>query len=955
MSAAGVALVLLVLAAACGSDPPPTVSPSPVATPVPAEAQAGAPLAFDPAVVRGTLGNGLTYYVRRNEEPRGRAYLSLVVKVGSVLEEEAERGLAHFVEHMAFNGTERFAKQQIVDYLQSLGSAFGPDLNAQTSHEATVYWLEVPTGDPAIVEAAFQILSDWAYAIAFDPAEVELERGVVLEEWRLWQGFTSRLLDSYYPLLFGASRYAERSPIGLPEVVETASAEDLRAFYDRWYRPNLMAVVAVGDFDPELIEKQVRRHFAPPPEGAAPRERAAAPPAERPRLDVPEHDAPRFEVFSDPEAPATQVSLIRKVAAATDGDTAAFRRGLAERLAFMMLNARLYERSGQDDRPWLAAGGGRYPLTESLDSISFTANVEPDSAERGLAALLRELQRVRRHGFTNGELTREKANLLNEAESAYRERDQLASSQLAVQYGAHFLRGTPVPGAEGEWELSRALLPQISLTEVNEAADSWTELRNSSILVTRPVGGEATDPELAAAVQAQLEAAPSIEVEPYHDSAYNAPLLSSLPTPGSIVAEERHTAIEAREWTLSNGVRVVARQTDFRNDEVVFRAFSPGGTSLVPDDDYVSALYAADLATGNGPGQHAGGLRMLLAGKDVWVDPYIDDLFEGFTGGCSPQDLETLFQLITLLATEQRFDGSYAPTFEAWARSVVEAHVAWPDAILFDTLDAALSKDHFRRRPLTLDLFEEFDAERAAAVYTERFADMGEATFVFVGAFDWEELRTLTETYLASLPATDRAESWRDVGIDPPAGRVERVVRSGIEQRSTTALAFAGEMAWSPREAVTLAVLGEIVGIRLHERLREALGGTYYISVDTVARKLPDPEYRVSIFFGSDPDRADELLEEVLVELAWLHSGGEQRYLDTARELLRTARKEQARDNDFWLDEIEAALQHGEALAEINRFDEWLGALTLEQIAAAARRYLPTDHYIRVVLLPEDE
>ena len=922
---------------------------------MPAEAQAGAPLVFDPAVVRGTLGNGLTYYVRRNEEPRGRAYLSLVVKVGSVLEEEAERGLAHFVEHMAFNGTERFAKQQIVDYLQSLGSAFGPDLNAYTSHEATVYWLEVPTDDPAIVETAFQILSDWAYAIAFDPAEVDLERGVVLEEWRLAQGFASRLLDSYHPLLFGASRYAERSPIGLPEIIKTAPAERLRAFYERWYRPNLMAVVAVGDFDVEMIEAQVRRHFAPPPEGVAPHERASAPPADWPRFDAPDHDAPVIEVFTDPEAPVTQVALLRRVAAETARDRAAFRRGLAERLAFMMLNARLYERSGQDDRPWLAAGGWRYPLTRSLDSVSFTANLEPDSAERGLAALLRELHRVRRHGFTDGELTREKANLLNEAESTYQERDQLASSQLAARYGAHFLRGTPVPGAEGEWELSRALLPQISLAEVNEAAASWTELRNSALLVIRPEEGEGTDAQLAAAVRAQLEAADTIEVKPYVDTLADVPLLSTLPTPGSIVAEERIEAIDAREWKLSNGITVVAKQTDFRNDEVVFSAFSPGGTSLVADEDYVSAIFAEDLAVGNGAGPHGSRLRKLLAGKDVSVRPYIDDLFEGFTGGGSPQDLETLFQLISLRATEQRFDPDYAPTFEAWARGVVEAHVAQPDTPLFDTLDAVLSQGHFRRRPLTLELFEEFDAERAGAVYTDRFADLGDAIFIFVGAFDWSELRLLTETYLASLPTAERAESWRDVGIDPPAERVERVVHSGIEQRSTTALAFAGEMEWSPREAVTLAALGEIAGIRLRERVREALGGTYHISVDTVARKLPDPEYEISIVFGSDPDRADELLEEVLAELTWLHSGGEQRYLDAARELLRTAREEQVRDNGFWLGEIETALQQGEPLAEIIRFDEWLEALTLEQIAAAAQRYLPTDRYIRVVLLPEDE
>ena len=404
-------------------------------------------------MVRGTLGNGLVYYVKHNEEPRERAHLSLVVKAGSILEEEEQRGLAHFVEHMAFNGTERFAKQEIVEYLESIGSTFGADLNASTGFDYTQYFLEIPTDDPEILETAFQILSDWAFAITFAPDEIELERGVILEEWRLRRGFGARFQDNWFPLIFGDSRYNERSPIGLPEIIETAPAQRLRDFYERWYRPDLMTVIAVGDFDTEVIEAKVRQYFAPPPEGEAGQASAAVGSAtDRPRYGVPEHDAPRVNVFSDPEAPATQIFLLRKLPPDTGQDLAALRRIVVERLAFMMLNARLFERGQVEDPPYLGASGAGGSFVEPVDLVQFGAWVEQDAVEPGFAALLEETQRARRHGFTESELAREKTNLLSAAERVYKERDQRESASLAQEYADHFLSGTPVPGIEAEWE-----------------------------------------------------------------------------------------------------------------------------------------------------------------------------------------------------------------------------------------------------------------------------------------------------------------------------------------------------------------------------------------------------------------------------------------------------------------------------------------------------------------------
>ncbi len=915
-------------------------------------------LPFDPQAVRGSLSNGLTYFIRQAAEPPGRAQLSLVVKAGSILEEEEQRGLAHFVEHMAFNGTERFAKQEIVDYLQSIGTSFGAHLNAGTSYDYTVYWLEVPTDDPEILERAFQILSDWAYAISLDPEEVELERGVVLEEWRLFLGFDTRFFENLAPLLFGSSRYADRAPIGLPEVIENAPAEQLRAYYERWYRPNLMAVIAAGDFDQELIEGKIKQYFAPPPEGEATQDRAAvADPVELPSFEVPDNDTPQVDVFTDPEAPGTQLTLVRKIAPEVGKDLAAFRRTVTEELAFMMLNARLFERGQENDPPWLWAGSGRGQFVSPLDILTFTVVTEPEGVERGFSALLEEIQRAGQHGFGAGELERESANLLSSVERRYTQRDQLEAAQVANRFRNHFLVGTPVPGVEAEWELYQRVLPLISLEEVDGIAETWTQEENTVLLV---LGPEEIDPtggdELAAALKTQLEGANAMVVEPYADTFDDAPLLAEIPTPGSIVSEEQIVSIDAVRWTFSNGVTVIARQTDFKDDEVLFTAFSPGGHSLVSDEDHVSALYAAELAAGSGVGSHDSvALDKLLAGKRVSVAPFIGELFEGLNGNGSPQDLETIFQLISLYATAARFDPDYFSTFEARLRSAAELRPTQPDAVLFDRVNSLLSQGHHRRRPLSVDVVDELDFDRAQAVFADRFADLGDSTFVFVGAFDWDELRSLSETYLASLPTSGRTETWQDIGFERPQGVIDEAVYSGIEPRSNTVWVFSGPMDWSRGESLALGAAGEVLQNRLRERVREQLGGTYAIQVGTRATALPASDFLFYVIFGSDPDRVEELLGEVEVEMDWLRDGGEQEYLDTVKELMRTRREDQLRDNGFWLSQIQDAVQQGEPFVEIGEFDVRLDELTLEQVAAAARRYLPMDQFVRVVLYPESE
>ena len=913
-------------------------------------------LPFDPDAHRGTLGNGLAYYVKENREPLNRAQLRLALRAGSILEEEDERGLAHYVEHMAFDGTERFAGHEIIEYLESIGSKFGPDLNAHTSFDETVYKIEIPTDDAAVIETAFEMLSDWAFAITFDPEEVEQERGVVLEEWRTRRGAGARIRDLQYPVLFGDSRYSERLPIGLPEVIETATPDDLRAFYERWYRPDLMAVAVVGDFDAEQMVERIRRHFAPPPEGDAYQERAARPeaPTVRPEYPVPAHAEPRVTVNTDPEMSATTLRIYAKLPPRTGQSLATYRHLLTRSLFAMMANSRLFERTQVADPPFIGAWFGQGLLLANTAVLYASVRVDEDGVERGLDTVLEEMQRILRHGFTATELEREKANLLRSMESAWLERDQRPSVRLVEEYVRHYMEGESVPGIDAEYELHQQLLPEITLQEVSRLAEPWHTLDSTVAMISGP-DAVASGPEVEQALLAKLRAAGDLQVDPYEDVVSDIPLLADLPEPGSITAEDPIESVDAVRWTLSNGVTVIAKQTDFRNDEVLLKATSPGGTSLVADGDYIAAITATSIAAGSGAGVHDRvALDKLLAGNTATVGPFIGALFEGFSGNSSPEDLETLFQLVTLYSTAPRLDPTYYASYSSRLRSNIENRRAQPDAVFADTIRSALSQDHFRSRPFTLAVLDEMDLERSATVYRDRFADFGDFTFIIVGAFDWDRLRTLASNYLAALPAAGRQEQWQDLNVDPPPEVVDLAVHKGIEPRSRTRLVFAGEMDWSRPEAMAMVALKEMLQVKVRERIEMELGSTYSIHVGASASLLPDPEYRVFVDFGSDPARADELLEEVFGSIDWLVGGGEQEYLDKAKELIRAAREEQLRRNGFWLGQIEAVVERGEDFSVVAGFDERLEALTLDQVVDAATRYLSRDRYVRVVLLPEE-
>lgn len=920
----------------------PALAQSPPAAPAPA---LGAPLPVDSQVTVGTLPNGLRYYIRVNRKPEHRAELRLVVNAGSVLEDEDQRGMAHFLEHMAFNGTTRFAKNELVSYLQSIGVRFGADLNAGTSFDETIYILPIPTDTARIVERAFDILEDWAHGQTLDSAQVASERGVVLEEWRLGQGAEQRMLNTWLPVALKGSRYAERVPIGTRESIERASPAVLRRFYRQWYRPDEMAVIAVGDFDQATLESLIRRHFSG----------LTNPVPERPRAlaDVPDNRAPLIAIATDPEATASQVALYFKRPVERTATVADFRRGLVARLYTGMLNNRFEEMAQKPDAPFLGAGASKGRLVRSTDAFILGADVPDGGIPRGLEALLVEARRVDRFGFLPSELEREKQDVLRGLERAYAERATTNSSAYVQAYVDNFLTGEPIPGIGFAYDAARRLLPTITLAEVNRLAADWITDSNRVVIATAPQkpGVPApTEPELAA-VFARAAQAP---VTAYTETLSGAALVARAPVPGRVVAQ-RDRGAGVTEWTLSNGARVLLKPTDFKADEVLFTAYSPGGTGLASDRDFMSAVLASQIVALSGVGGFSRvDLQKKLAGRVATVTPSIGETSEGLDGRASPKDLETLLQLVYLHFTAPRLDTSAVLAFRNQVTPFLENRGADPGEVFADTVNVTMAQHHRRARPFTVATFTEVDPARAFAFYTERFADAGDFTFVFVGRVTPDSLRPLVERYLASLPTTRRTETWRDVGVRPPPGIVQRTVRKGVEPKAETRIFFTGPFTYTPTNRFALRALTELVQLKLDATLREQLGGTYSARIASSGARVPYPSYVIQITYGSAPANVELLTRSVFAIIDSVKAtGASAADLSKVQEQMRRAHEVSLTQNGYWLQNIAARDQAGEPLDGILSYHAMITALTAEQIRQAARTYLDTTRYARFVLLPD--
>jgi zinc protease len=920
--------------------------PSPAA--VPSAASLSETIPFDPAITTGRFDNGLRYFVRATKRPEKRAELRLVVDVGSIVEEDDQRGLAHLLEHMAFNGTKHFPKQEIVTFLESLGMRFGPSVNAYTSFDETVYMLQVPTEKQDVLDRAFLILEDWAHAQTLDPVEIDKERGVVREEWRLRRGAGARMQDQQFPIMLHGSRYAERLPIGTLEVIDKFPHERLKTFYADWYRPDLMAVIAVGDFDVAAVEKMIKAHFEPIP--------AAGAKTPRPSYPVPDHPDTLYAIATDKEATSTSISIYSKMDPRDPRTVGAYRQEIVERLFSSMLGARFSELSQKPDAPFIGAGGSRGSFVRTKQVSTLSALVKGDAIEQTMDVLFTEAERVARFGFTPGELERAKLNVMTSIDRALREKDNTPAAAVAGELVRHALEREPVPGITYEHGLYSRFLPGITLAEVNALAKEWVPNRSRVVTISAPqkegvaVPGEQQLTAVIASVGKK-------DITAYVDTVDDAPLLEAAPAAGAVSSTATKEQFGITEWRLANGVTVVLKPTDFREDEILFRATSFGGTSLAPDADYIPASSASNVVASGGVGRFSAvELRKKMTGKTALAAAFITPYEEGLNGSSSKKDLETLFQLIYLRFTQPRTDPTAFLVLQGQMKSQMQNQRSSPAFLFSEALTAALRQDHLRTRIQTPETLDQWNLEKSVAFYKDRFADAGDFTFVFTGSFDLATMKPLVERYLGGLPSKGRKESWKDVGIRYPSGVVEKRIEKGVEPQSRAALVFTGAFDRDPRQRVYMRALADVLSARLREKLREDLSGTYGVGVNPAYTHIPVEEYAMNINFACAPDRTDELVKEALKEVELLRAEGPtaQQVNDVREKLLRDF-ETNSKQNGYWTTQLSLKYQYGETPDSLFALPDTYRTLTPDIIHAAAKRYLNPSNLVKVTLFPEKQ
>ena len=904
----------------------------------------------DPKVKIGKLPNGLTYYIRKNAEPQERAELNLVIRAGSLQESDDQQGLAHFTEHMAFNGTKSFPKNDLIDYLQRSGIRFGADLNAYTGFNETVYQLPIPTDDQDLFESGFQILSEWAGAISFEEEEIDNERGVVIaEERQRGKNVSERLSKQLMPVMLANSRYAERLPIGETGIIENFEHETLRNYYRNWYRPDLMAVIAVGDFDVEKVEELIQKNFSwLSPMSDSP---------ERKEYEIPANEKPLVKIATDPEFPYTVASVIYKHPESVVKSEADFRNSIIRSAASSMFSSRFQELINSGKAPFLNAGIGYGPYQGGMvKKDAFTIQVvakEPGRLKEAIEGAMDEVNKVKQYGFTSSELERVKSNFMASVEKSLKEREKVSSKAYLKQYINHFTSGEAIIGMEYSYDFYSKYLDGISLEEVNAAAASFVSRDDQIILVQAKDDSKDILPDEKTLIDWVNDT--SREVSEYVDDVVNATLIDEDLKGGKQVDLKQYEAINTSEIKLSNGVKVILKPTDFKNDEILFTAFSPGGLSLAEEEMITTSKMADNIIGSSGVGDFSSTqLGKMLTGKSLGVSPFISTYSEGIKGFAAPDDVETALELIYLYFTNPRKDTAVYNRIIENSRIAIEGKSSNPMSVFQDTVNVAMKGYGPWAESTSVEQLKEVNLEDAFEFYTERFSDAGDFTFVFVGNFKKKELLPLLEKYLGSLPSSNTAEAYKDVGIQPLQGKVTKKVYRGLEDKAVVVLSLHDEYEYSKKNNLDLKVLKSALETRILKRLREKEKGVYSPSVGLSYVKTPSPYYSLAISFSCAPDQVDQLVQAAREEIETIRKKGPS--AEEIEKFIATENRQREvalRTNRFWLNYLQNVYSQDKDIYSVLNFNDELENIKRKKVKKAGRSLLSTDGNLELYLFPE--
>jgi zinc protease len=922
-----------------------------VAAPRPAAQPAQAPLAptdripLDPAVHTGTLPNGLTYYVRQNPRPANRVSLRLAVKAGSLDEADDQQGLAHMLEHMAFNGSDHFKPGDLISTFEAAGARLGPHVNAYTSFEETVFMLDLPSDKPDLVTKGFTAFADFAGGLTLDSKEIDRERGVVIEEWRGGLGAQSRVRDKEIPVLFYHSRFADRLPIGKVDILQSFPPARLRAFYDTYYRPEKMAVIAVGDMDPQALESGIKAAFG------GLKDRAPAPPPRN--VTVPLHKETLVSSVSDPEVTQSSVSLLHKRPKDPSGTVADYRHDLVQQLFEQMLNARFEEIGRRPDAKFLGAGVGDEGLSSEVEAESLSATTQDGKILDGLAAVALEAKRAREFGFAASELDRAKKRMGAGYDRAYAERDKSESGSFAQEYLGLFLENEPAPGIAYEYRLQQQFLPGITAQET--AAVSRTLLADDArvVLATAP---QKAPPPGEDEIKKTLAAIESTDVTPWNDTTATRELVERKPEPAAVVSTKTVDEVGLTIVRFANGVEAWLKPTDFKNDQVIFALQAKGGVSLAPPPDFFEASFATTYVSISGTaGLKAMDIQKMLAGKIANASPFASLSTDGFNGSAAPAQLETALQLLYARFTQPGDDPEAFDLLKKQLAAAVANRTDNPETVFADKVDEVNTSDHYTSHPLTLDRVNTLDRSKMTAFYRARFANAADFTFFMVGAFKIDEALPLLRQYVGGLPSTGTATSdFKDVGLHFPSADVRATVEKGREPKSETVISYYAEPAGSdPMEQERALAATDVLELSLRDILRVELGQTYTVSVD-LSQMLPQKGGgHVEITFGASPDNMPKMIERVQQEVERLKKDGpSDDLLNKAKETAKRNYETSLKTNGYWLGRFQAVRMWNQDPAIIAHRVERINTLTTATVKDAFNKYFPSDRMTIVTLMP---
>lgn len=903
-----------------------------------------------PDIKKGTLANGLTYYIKKNAKPEKKVELRLAIKAGSILESDDQQGLAHFTEHMAFNGSKHFKKNELVSFLQSIGVEFGADLNAYTGFDETVYILPIPTDKSSNLEQGFLALEDWASTVTFDNTEIDKERGIVLEESRLGKGASDRMNKVILPKLFEGSLYANRLPIGKEPILKSFKPEVIKKFYADWYRPDLMAVIVVGDIEPAEAEKMIRKHF----------DHLKNPKQERAReyASVPARQKSEAVVVTDKEATnhilQIYYSYKPEKPEVTMGD---YRASIVKGLFNSMLNQRLQELTQRADPPYLYGASSLSGFVKGYEVYSSFAVIGKAGIEPALHAVMEENARAKKFGFTASELDRIKKSFTRNLERAYNERDKTDSENYADEFIRNFTEGEPIPGIENEFNYFKQFSESITLEEINAFAASTIPNTNETklVILAGPEKAEFKMPTNEELLQLS-EKASTTELKAYEEKALATSLMAAAPAGGKIAGEKKNDKAGVTEITLSNGVKVILKPTDFKNDQVLLSATRPGGQSIFGNQDEFNAAYASTIISQMGVKDFTPlDLRKVLSGKTVTVAPRLSLYSEGISAQSGSADIETMLQLVNLYFTNPRKDPDLFASFVSKQQAALLNAMSNPQTVYQDSLQKTLFKDHPRgpRVPKVED-FNSVSLDRSLEIYRDRFGNANGFVFCIVGSYDLAKMKELVTSYLGTLPASATTAGMKDLGIRPIRGVVRKEVKKGSEPKSYVTMVFSGDAEYSTTANLHVQALIEVLNIKLIEVLREDLSGVYGAGMSGQLNKNPYGHYLINARIPCGPENVDVLIKATLAEIQKIKDNGpSEADLNKVKETWIKQYREELKENGYWLARLLQSDEAGTDPAEILLGEQRINALTAKDLKDAANKYFDMKNYLTMVLNPE--